>query len=743
MIAWVRDDVAKVLGFATSASVSLDQGFFDAGMDSLTAVELRGRLSARLGLSLPTTIAFDHATVRALAAHLLREVAPAPPAPAPTLAPPASAEPIAVIGLGCRFPQAAAPAAFWELLSDGVDALREVPAERWDVDAYYDPEPGVPGKTYTRRGGFLDHVDRFDAQFFGVVPAEATSMDPQHRLLLEVAWEALEHAALVPERLATTSTGVFVGIGSNEYAHLDGDRAEASSDVYAVTGNDASFAAGRLSYVLRLQGPAMSVNTACSSSLVAVHLACQSLRTGESDLALAAGVSLMLSPQTTVYLSQLRALAPDGRCKTFDAAADGYARGEECGVVVLKRLRDAQRDGDRVLALIRGSAVNHDGPSGGLTVPNGSAQQRVLEAALASAGVAPADIDYVEAHGTGTALGDPLEVQALARVFCKDRPADRRLAIGSVKTNLGHLEAAAGIAGLIKVVLSLQHGVVPRHLNLQTPSPHLGLAEVPIDIPTRPTPWPAGERPRLAGVSAFGLSGTNAHVVLEEAPRSPVAEGTPPASAAPARVQLLTLSAKTGEGLREMAARLAEHIATHPRIASPTSAVARARSAPISPTGSRSRWSRRQRRGMGSGPSRAGRTPLASSPAAPPATHRPRWPSCSRDRERNTQAWGDSSTRRSRSSAPRSIAAPRGSTGSSTRRSSPCFTGSRAPASTRRGPRSRRSSRWSTRSRSYGARGASSARRSSDTASARWSRPAWLGSSSSRTRSGSSPRAGG
>ncbi len=564
MIAWVRDEVAKVLGFATSASVSLDQGFFDAGMDSLTAVELRGRLSARLGLLLPTTIAFDHATVRALAAHLLREVAAEPPAPAPTLARPASTEPIAVIGLGCRFPKAAEPEAFWELLTDGVDALREVPAERWDVDAYYDPEPGVSGKTYTRRGGFLDHVDRFDAQFFGIVPAEATSMDPQHRLLLEVAWEALEHAALVPERLATTRTGVFVGIGSNEYAHLDGDRVEASSDVYAVTGNDASFAAGRLSYVLRLQGPAMSVNTACSSSLVAVHLACQSLRAGESDLALAAGVSLMLSPQTTVYLSQLRALAPDGRCKTFDATADGYARGEGCGVVVLKRLSDAQRDGDRILALIRGSAVNHDGPSGGLTVPNGSAQQRVLEAALASAGVAPADVDYVEAHGTGTSLGDPLEVQALARVFCKDRPADRRMAIGSVKTNLGHLEAAAGIAGLIKVVLSLQNGVVPRHLHLQTPSPHLRLDEVPLYIPTRQTPWLAGERPRLAGVSAFGLSGTNAHVVLEEAPRSSVAEGTPPASVAPARVRLLTLAAKTSEGLREMAARLAEHIATHP-----------------------------------------------------------------------------------------------------------------------------------------------------------------------------------
>ncbi|WP_437819494.1 SDR family NAD(P)-dependent oxidoreductase [Sorangium sp. So ce1078] len=572
---WVRDEVASVLGFSSSAQVRPDQGFFDAGMDSLTAVELGRRLAARLGAQLPATIAFDYPTTQALSAHLLRDVlreGAAPAAPAERAAP-SFAEPIAILGVGCRVPLASGPEAFWDLLVRGVDAVREVPAERWDVDAYYDPEPGVPGKTYTRWGGFLDRVDHFDAHFFGIAPREAASMDPQQRLLLEVTWEAVEHAGIAPPELAGSRTGVFVGIGSNEYAGIHGVGGDAApGDAYMATGNDSSFAAGRLSYVLRLHGPTLSLNTACSSSLVAVHLACQSLRAGECDLAIAGGVNLTLSPSSTVYLAQLRALSKDGRCKTFDASADGYVRGEGCGVVVLKRLSDAQRDGDEILAVIRGSAINHDGPSSALTVPNGAAQRDVVRAALANAGVAPADVDYIEAHGTGTSLGDPIEVSALASVLGEGRTPERPLLIGSVKTNIGHLEAAAGIAGLIKVVLSQRRGVIPPHLHLSRLNPHIDPHGFPLHIPTEPTPWPARPRARIAGVSAFGLSGTNAHVVVEEvpppepaAPSEPVA---PPEPAAPFEpgAHLLVLSAKTDGALRGLAARVGEHLAAHPEL---------------------------------------------------------------------------------------------------------------------------------------------------------------------------------
>lgn len=562
MVTCVREEVAKVLGFDAPTSIPLDRGFFDAGLDSLMAVELKDKLSARLGVPLPASVVFDHATTRALAAHLTRELSGARDEAAVARgasAPLHGAEPIAIIGVGCRFPGASTPEALWQLLDAGGNAVREVPPSRWDIGAYYDPEPGTPGKTYTRWGGFVDDVDRFDPHFFGIVPREAVSMDPQHRLLLEVSWEALEHAGQVPARLANSSTGVFVGIGSNEYAELQGEAATQSSDVYAATGNDASFAAGRLSYVLRLQGPALSVNTACSSSLVAVHLACQSLRAGECALALAGGVSLLLSPKSTVYLSQLRALSSDGRCKTFDAAADGYVRGEGCGMIVLKRLSDAQRDGDAILAVIRGTAVNHDGPSSGLTVPNGTAQELVIRAALASASVDANEVDLIEAHGTGTALGDPVEMQALARVYAKARPSERPLTVSSVKTNIGHLEAAAGVAGLIKVVLSLKNERIPPHLHFRTLNPHLQIDGLPIEIPTNGKSWLAGERPRMAAVSAFGLSGTNAHVVIAEAPAS-APEPAPSARA----YQLLPLSAKTDAALRELAGRVATHIAAHP-----------------------------------------------------------------------------------------------------------------------------------------------------------------------------------
>ncbi|MGB3199832.1 MAG: type I polyketide synthase, partial [Nodosilinea sp.] len=459
------------------------------------------------------------------------------------------AEPIAVIGVGCRFPQAAGPAAYWQLLRNGVDAISEVPGDRWDVEALYDPNPETAGTMYSRYGGFLGAVDGFDAEFFGIAPREAHSLDPQQRLLLEVAWEALEGANQVPETLYNSSTGVFVGICTSDYAkRLLSTNDLTQIDAYYGTGNALSVAAGRLSYALGLTGPCLSVDTACSSSLVSVHLACQSLRQRECRQALAGGVNLILSPENTVTFSRARMLAADGRCKTFDAAADGYVRGEGCGVVVLKRLSDAIADGDTILALIRGSAVNQDGPSGGLTVPNGPSQQAVIRQALAQGGVDPAQVSYIEAHGTGTALGDPIEVGALGAVFGASHTADAPLWMGSAKTNIGHLEGAAGIAGLIKVVLSLHHGQIPPHLHFQQPSPHIDWERLPVRVPTQPMPWPQPDQ-TIAGVSSFGFSGTNAHIVLEAAPRLPaMSSGSNPQPSA----HLLPLAARSASALRQV-----------------------------------------------------------------------------------------------------------------------------------------------------------------------------------------------
>lgn len=477
-------------------------------------------------------------------------------------------EPIAIIGMGCRFPGGANdPETFWQLLHHKVDAIREVPLERWNVDAYYDPNLETPGKTNTRSGGFLDvGVDAFDAEFFGLSPREVVNMDPQQRLLLEVSWEALEHAGKAPEKLIGSQTGVFVGITTTDYAQRTMFAETAEIDIYTATGSCLNVAAGRLSYSLGLQGPSMAIDTACSSSLVAVHVACQSLRAGECRMALAGGVNLMLSPQVTIAISKLRALAADGRCKTFDAAADGYGRGEGCGVVVLKRLSVALADGDHILALIRGSAVNQDGRSSGLTVPNGLAQQAVLRAALANAKVEPAQISYVEAHGTGTPLGDPIELKALATVLGQGRSDKHPLMVGSVKTNIGHLEAAAGIAGLIKVVLAMQHNELPPHLHLEKLNPHIAAQKIPAIVPTERIPWPAADGgqessspKRLAGVSSFGFSGTNAHVVLEEAP---VRESTPIEIDRP--IHLLTLSAKSDAALASLAGRFEYYLEAHP-----------------------------------------------------------------------------------------------------------------------------------------------------------------------------------
>ena len=466
-------------------------------------------------------------------------------------------EPIAIVGMGLRYPGGAIDGeSYWRVLRDGIDATCDVPADRWNADQYYDPDPNAIGKMISRRGGFLDRVDGFEPTFFGITPREAATLDPQQRLLLEVAWEALESGGLAPDRLRGSQTGVFIGITTGDYAKVVGVGEAGQTDVYAATGNALNAAAGRLAFVLGLHGPCMAVDTACSSSLTALHLACQSLRSRECDMALAGGVNVVLLPEAAILFSKWGMLAPDGRCKTFDASADGFVRSEGCGLVALKRVSDALAAGDRILALVAGSAVNQDGPSSGLTVPNGPAQQMVVRAALANAGVEPADVDYVEAHGTGTPLGDPIEVEALAAVMDQGRPQGRPLLIGSVKTNIGHAEAASGIAGLIKVVVSLQHEVIPPHLHFREPNPRIPWADYRVAVPTAPTPWPRGKRRRLAGVSSFGFSGTNAHVIVEEPPLS-----DEPALAGPDRSRhLLALSAKSEASLRMAAERLASHL---------------------------------------------------------------------------------------------------------------------------------------------------------------------------------------
>ncbi|MFN6011015.1 MAG: beta-ketoacyl synthase N-terminal-like domain-containing protein [Microcystis sp.] len=464
-------------------------------------------------------------------------------------------EPIAIIGMGCRFPGGAnSPEAFWELLSRGKEAIVPVPSQRWDAEAYYDENPDLPNKTYARYGGFIDAVDQFDPQFFGMTPREAIALDPQQRLLLEVSWEALENAGIAPQKLTGTQTGVFVGIGLDDYAKRQ-IKQQIPIDAYTGSGNAFCFASGRLSYFLGLQGPSLAIDTACSTSLVTVHLACQSLRNRESNLALAGGVSLMLSPEVTLYLSKTRALSPDGRCKTFDKDANGYVRGEGCGMVVLKRFSDAISDGDNILGVIRGSAVNQDGPSSGLTVPNGSAQMAVIRQALENAKVKPEQISYLEAHGTGTALGDPIEVRGINNVLCKDRSTDNPLMVGSVKTNIGHLEIAAGMASLLKVILSLKNQEIPPHLHFKELNPDLAAAATALKIPTASLPWQRTEEPRRAGISAFGLSGTNAHIIIEEPPQLSF---NPSEVDRPAH--LLTLSAKSDDALDDLAQKWVNYL---------------------------------------------------------------------------------------------------------------------------------------------------------------------------------------
>ncbi|WP_139825798.1 type I polyketide synthase, partial [Mycobacterium parmense] len=474
-------------------------------------------------------------------------------------------ESFAIVGYAVRVPGAPDAEAFWDVLAQGRDAVSEVPPDRWDVDEFFDPDPDAPGKIVSRRAGFIDDVTGFDAPFFGLSNRETMLIDPQHRLLLETAWQAVEHSGTAPSALANTKTGVFMGLGTHDYLGLISEQLSYDEiEAYVAIGTSSAAGAGRISYGLGLQGPAVSVDTACSSSLVAVHQACQALRLKECDLALAGGVNVMLSAKTAMTFSHAHMLAPDGKCKTFDAAADGYVRGEGCGVVIVKRLEDAIRDGDRIRAVIRGSAINQDGASGGLTVPNGVAQQRVITEALEAAGVAPGDVGYLEAHGTGTSLGDPIEVQAAGAVLGAGREADRPLLIGSVKTNIGHLEAAAGIAGLIKVILSLEHEVLPKHLNFQKPSPHIPWDRLAVRVVDEAVPWERGGRPRIAGVSSFGFSGTNSHVIIEEAPTAVSAAQAEPVASDDRRFSLLPLSARSPAALTQLAEQYGSWLAEHP-----------------------------------------------------------------------------------------------------------------------------------------------------------------------------------
>ena len=477
----------------------------------------------------------------------------------------ANHEPIAVVGMGCRFPGGVeTPEAFWTLLQRGTDAITEVPSDRWSMDAYHSTDSDAPGKMASRYGGFAPHLHDFDAPFFRISPREALTLDPQQRLLLELGWEALEHGGIAPDGVSGQSVGVFIGVSSIDYWQQALGRHPDLIDAYLTTGNTHSVAAGRLSYLLGMTGPSLAVDAACASSLVAVHLACQSLRRQECNMALAGGVNRIITPEASICFSKSHMLSADGRCRTFDSQASGFGRAEGGGIVVLKRLSDAKAAGDRIHALILGSAVNHDGRTNGLTAPNGPAQQAVIRQALQDSRIDPAAVSYLETHGTATPLGDPIEVEALGQVFGEGRPCDRPLILGAVKTNIGHLEAAAGMAGLIKAILAVQHEQIPANLHLTTPNPHINWDSLPFKIPSTAVPWPTPDSPntpRVAGVSAFGFSGTNTHVIVSEPPPYPSTQedSNPTAS-------LLPLSARTQPALNQLLARYAQHLAAHPQL---------------------------------------------------------------------------------------------------------------------------------------------------------------------------------